>query len=564
MARAAKHREIFEATAVNKSKVLNGEPVYHSILDLDPDNINAPPILTEEESQKAMLQLGVIPSDLVRLSPRAIAQIPGTPAIQARIVKELEQRRIDTINKVIEARNKLVSKSKPNGKSSPVVNKTSNKRENNDFTRYDHLKKATIASIISTQMKRHTVLKEEEENQKKIQELEAKRMRQQETLRNRSIQRKKDAQEKQDKIAQRDAEREQTIIAKVQSDNEKLDSFSHEQQEKHYEKTKAAQIARKQRYETIIEQKRQRESEDHKRVLQKLNKTSQCVDNVERKREENHRLMKLKQQQNDENAKNKVAQVLARQQEEKEKQMEMILKRDEIIQQQIELAQLKREKEIAENKEKEKKKRELIQTRKSHEAYSNYQKISALNEKDARIQMNLEAQRKRKMDKLLAYQKTLETRSQCALENKQKFEGEKQARINEALEKDQLAFHRAEKYAAERRKKISEKAAEDWMKAKLGEEKARRKRIQKQYLYQEKVENSIKRMEAVEENKRNEKKQRIANLKKLELIKMEQREEVRKMKKVLEENPDISVEQLARKFNIDPSIIQEVKQRQLY
>jgi len=74
------------------------------ILDLDPEHVTEPPEFTEPDTITAMLNLDVVPDDLV---PRTIEMLDG--ALQAQIANELERTRIQTIANVIGERNRILA-----------------------------------------------------------------------------------------------------------------------------------------------------------------------------------------------------------------------------------------------------------------------------------------------------------------------------------------------------------------------------------------------------------------------------------------------------------------------
>lgn len=78
-------------------------PVMHSILDLDSNNITNPPNFLEYETNQAMRNLNVDSADLVPAPRRKGASSKANS----------EQKRLETVQKIIDERNRLINTSKP-------------------------------------------------------------------------------------------------------------------------------------------------------------------------------------------------------------------------------------------------------------------------------------------------------------------------------------------------------------------------------------------------------------------------------------------------------------------
>jgi hypothetical protein len=138
---------------------------YRSITDLSPDSITEPIRFTEPETQRAFMIAGATPDDLVKISAAERERIPGTPNIKKRILEDLEERRLKTFQKVVEARNKLFAESKPKGKIGEIVDLP---KVGKPFHR---LKIKHIAGFAYDQNRRKEAAESEEEAERRLAEI---------------------------------------------------------------------------------------------------------------------------------------------------------------------------------------------------------------------------------------------------------------------------------------------------------------------------------------------------------------------------------------------------------
>ena len=97
-----------ENNSSEKIVTRNFSPQYFGILDIDPQKIKEAPRFTEPATLEAMVNLGVISSDLV---PAKINEVEGEdPALFEEIRDELERRRLATIEKIIAERNAVINR----------------------------------------------------------------------------------------------------------------------------------------------------------------------------------------------------------------------------------------------------------------------------------------------------------------------------------------------------------------------------------------------------------------------------------------------------------------------
>ena len=104
----------------------NFSPQYYGILDFDPDTAKEAPRFTEPATLEAMVNLGIISSDLV---PAKISDFEGQdPVVFNEIKEELEKRRLATIQKIIAERNAVIKRM--HGTNFPVQESSKETREN--------------------------------------------------------------------------------------------------------------------------------------------------------------------------------------------------------------------------------------------------------------------------------------------------------------------------------------------------------------------------------------------------------------------------------------------------
>ncbi|KAK8871096.1 hypothetical protein M9Y10_009009 [Tritrichomonas musculus] len=87
-----------------ENKESNDEQVF-GILDMKPESLPVPPFFNEPATIEAMERLGFVPADLM---PSDYSQVPGNDEIRFRLIIELEKRRIQMIEEVIDERNKII------------------------------------------------------------------------------------------------------------------------------------------------------------------------------------------------------------------------------------------------------------------------------------------------------------------------------------------------------------------------------------------------------------------------------------------------------------------------
>lgn len=79
------------------------------ILDVDPESIHEKPFFTEPETIEAMSQLGYSTNDLVIIDTDRIPDLPPQEDIRNSVKKELDKRRIQMIQNIIDKRNSLIN-----------------------------------------------------------------------------------------------------------------------------------------------------------------------------------------------------------------------------------------------------------------------------------------------------------------------------------------------------------------------------------------------------------------------------------------------------------------------
>jgi hypothetical protein len=127
-----------------------------SISDISADDFTQAIRFTEPETQRAFLQVGATPGDLIKMSVADRGRIPGTPNIKKRIADDLEQRRVEAFRDVLNARNQLVADALPKSKPKRriVVPQISNP--------YKQLKARQIAALMHDQSQRRTAAEADE------------------------------------------------------------------------------------------------------------------------------------------------------------------------------------------------------------------------------------------------------------------------------------------------------------------------------------------------------------------------------------------------------------------
>ncbi|EAY22072.1 hypothetical protein TVAG_457070 [Trichomonas vaginalis G3] len=499
---------------------------YRSIEEVDFNNCKLIPVFSEAATNKAMMKLGYQPQDLVQLSGESIDRIPGSEDIRRRIINEMEERRKNAFQKIIEERKNILAQENPPPKPSA-------QRLGKDY-----------GEIIKEQQRQINVLKRTKEehiskknNQlKKIEESDkdaAKRIKEYRKQRNQELAERRAKQEKREKEVYEKLTQEimqQKLAAEIQrqkfeeeaemreqnnslrrlkpkpwkdslSDNSSVNSKLLQNREKieNEAREKAKQIIEKQNHAIQIAQKR------------KLDKMKEISTRI---KEQDARLAQ-KQQMLEEKERESVISLI-------NSINNKISKSENILQEQRRsMRKMLKEKHLL----LEKKSEEVSQRRQRLEL----ERLSKLN--DAINHTDSVADKKRAISELRLsnYQKMneqLREKAQSVLSQKQKIEEETKAHMSESIEKQNNAIKRSEELQKKRNEELKKRAAVDWEKRKLGSEKARMINLQRQYARQEKAEKTEQRMNQLYEERMERKEQHEIAIEKIKMMRMKMMEEV--------------------------------------
>lgn len=150
---------VFNVTAVDTTNIRHSSEaeqirVYPSIISVKPGDLIHPFIFTEYETNKAMMTIGVVNDDLIKMSYSQKQKIPGTPQMQQKIYEELENRRISTFQLIVQTREKILQDSQKS-----TTTKRKMKPNKNQTINYNRLKEKQLNSLIEYQNKHNQVYK---------------------------------------------------------------------------------------------------------------------------------------------------------------------------------------------------------------------------------------------------------------------------------------------------------------------------------------------------------------------------------------------------------------------
>lgn len=265
--------EVTQAKSVPFSQI-HRPVIYRSIIDIKPEDLTEKFIFSESASNKAMLKVGATTDDMIKISKLEIMNIPGTPVIRNRIIRELEQRRLKTIQDVIDARNQIVNEMK---KVKPKIQK----KPANNAKRFDKIKEAQIAELIANQMKIKDVEESETKHSKNVTKKQTKvkysfgKRRPADAAKSRKIYHKqlRIRDEEQQKLAETIQLKEQKIADNIRTLTDNRKKRYMEQQKLLRQKARLAQ-----------ERKQKLEEENKQRLMEAIRREEEHLEKIEKSR----------------------------------------------------------------------------------------------------------------------------------------------------------------------------------------------------------------------------------------------------------------------------------------
>lgn len=97
-----------ETTNEEEKYTENGNQIGFSILDVDPDGLLFPPQFTEKETIEAMKNLGYVPEDLIIPDLSEVSDLPEHNETRMRVQAELNRRRKQMFENILNERNLLI------------------------------------------------------------------------------------------------------------------------------------------------------------------------------------------------------------------------------------------------------------------------------------------------------------------------------------------------------------------------------------------------------------------------------------------------------------------------
>lgn len=548
-------QDVFANTAVDTTLLRkNGnkqcKTTFVSIADVDPDKLVSPPTFTEAETKKAMRKLGLLPKDLVKMSKYEIADIPGTDEIRARVAKELETRRLETIKNLIEERNKLIAASttKTSSTSSP------SKSQFGDLKRFDKMKKQQIESLINEQSKRNQIKQHNESIQRRLEEA---KVRQQEEL----LQRKQRETEKmqvqfeRSRKAQEEKERAvQTLIEKRQQEEERRVAQMNEMNAKHEDAKRQANEQRKAKLEAIRAAQRAHEEEEFRKAQAAINQTKEKQELVARKKQDYALQLREKQKENKLKMQQRLELRLQREEEERQRQQERLKKVMEDSAATAQQTRMKKEEDMYQRKLRERQRIENYRARMSSLNSGKENLIKEMQMKQERAEQNLHHLASNRRQRYRESLDKMQQRSISAMTLKKQNEESFAKRAAQSLRRNNEAHERIMIMKQQKGKQLAEKAAQVYLKQKLGEEKAHRIQRMREYEMTETAERTNEKIREIDALRRKKKEEQMKM--RHDFIKKQNKEmeELERLKAAITENPDVDPVALAKQFNVEVDV----------
>lgn len=547
----AKDKGVFSTTAVDSTRIKSmnqSAKGYHSIVDIDPNSITSPPNFKELETKRAMMALGILPEDLVKLSKHDISKIPGTQEIKDKITAELEQRRLETIKNVIEERNKLMNEKNITRKSNVITTNVNNSTE--EMKRFEKLKQKQIKLLISEQMKRKQIIQTETSLQQRLEEQKLEKERQIQLKKLQDAEKAQQQLERAKKIEQEKEEKAKEVLIKQQQEEEKRMMQQQEMQAKTEEERKAAAEKRKQKMEAIRDAQRAHEEEELLKAINALQQTESKQLAVIKRREQQIEALREKQRQNEFRYQKKIEALMNKDADEKQRNLEAIEKRQQQAAEKAAMEQAAKEAEILARKKREQEKLQLIRSR-YNSGESNKEKLEReMKERQLRIEENLRALSCQRKQRIQASKVNLEKRSLSALNAKKEKEEMFARRAAATLKRQEDAANRALIVRQTRGNQIQERAAQEYLKQKLGEDNAKRMNRVQQYQRMAQAEKTKQKFVDLEEQKRQRQIELTRMKKQIQVQQNKEKDELKRLQQMIMENPNIDPQILAAQFNI--------------
>ena len=103
----SKSHETDIETNISAREIETSRSHFYGIMEFHIETYKTP-VFKEELTIEAMDKVGVTPEDLVKLSPDQMKNIPGNSQTKARIINEIEKKRLNIINQIKIARKELI------------------------------------------------------------------------------------------------------------------------------------------------------------------------------------------------------------------------------------------------------------------------------------------------------------------------------------------------------------------------------------------------------------------------------------------------------------------------
>lgn len=534
---------VFAHTAVKASRVPG---TFGSILDVDPTQITSEPKFTEAATNRALKKLGLVPKDLVKMSRYDMAKVPGSDDVRRHIINELEERRLATIKSVIEARKEFLTVMDSSAKQSSGYEK----EKVNDDRRFAKLKKAQLLLLVKEQMKRKEIEELDKLARQRLEEVKNKKM-MDKALRKQAGSAK--AQGQLDRVKRAEEARQRVA-------DELMDKRMHETERRvaqqqafmlrNQEARREANAQRRSKLEMIQAAHRAREKEVLRKAELDMSLTREKQEQVARKKQERIMQVKERRKQNELQAMERLERVHRREADEKKQVEEKLERSKEEIDAKVAAARYQKMASMQQRVSREKMKLQEIYSRlASKNAYKGNEDDERV-EKWNRVEANRKALSSCRRQKYEENARQMRVRSEAASQQKTKNEEMMIAKVTQAIERQGKVHERRAALVEQKSKEIMDKAAQTYLKQKLGEEKARRLERKKAFETEETAgwtANKTKNMEQQRERERQEQ----ARAKRTALKQqVKEQDELERMKKVIQENPNIDPAELAKQFNI--------------
>jgi hypothetical protein len=527
-------------------------PEETSILNFDPLTCVAPPEFTDALTVQAMLQTGIAPEDLVRLPKEYIRKIPGKPAMRERIVKELEDRRLEAVSIIKSAREELVKQQKQKEAFARKYKfPDSSAAGDRELRRQERMQQREVELLIAAELRRQMDREQEIERQRHLEEI----IQQQEALRKKALAEEAAKRKEREakviaRLAQLEVEYEEAK-RKAEEHEERRKKAKEEQQqklradalklEKEKDKRRAKLLELQQQKEIeMVQRKEEVEIELQKRAAERL----KAKEDEFRRAKELHETLMKKQRE-------RVAESHRKEEEAVEQRVAKFEENERLVLQRVAESQRKRDEAMLQMKKRNEAKVVRARTMIDKIFQDDLEKKQAIGVKTTEAAARLQIMITEKNRRIAAARKGEGEKAAQALERKTRSEEIFAQRLGNTIQKQEATESRLADLKKKSEDDSLQRAADSWLKVHISEDNAKRLARREEYERQQtlkKMEDQASHVAALTDQKREEEAKRK---KKSAALAEQKKKLLAEFQARMEGKGEPNIEGLAREFGID-------------